>query len=151
LYVFYAGHAFTAGKKGYLTCSDSQLDDLVETSVPVKALLDVLRACKAPRTALFLDARGGLPREGLPKGAVPHLAGAELADFFKGPARVALLSCAAGEESHAGGALRGSAWAHHLVEALEGKAPLALEGDRLLHARSLQEHLARELPRTLRT
>src|SRR5262249_14701025 len=54
LYVFYAGHAFTAGKKGYLTCFDSQLDDLVETSVPLKALLDVLKGCKAPQTALFL-------------------------------------------------------------------------------------------------
>src|SRR5262249_22685073 len=59
-------------------------------------------------------------------------------------------SCAPGEASHASGALKHGVWAHHLLEALTGKAALALEEGRLLTAASLQEHLRRELPRTLR-
>src|SRR5437879_67145 len=60
LFFFYAGHAFEEGGHGYLTCADSQLDDLPETSIALQSVLDALKACKCERLALFLDARGGL-------------------------------------------------------------------------------------------
>jgi hypothetical protein len=46
--------------------------------------------------------------------------------------------------------LRHSAWAHHLIEALSGTAPLRLARGRYLTAGVLQQYVATELPRTLR-
>jgi hypothetical protein len=149
-YVFYAGHAFSKAKESYLTCFDSQLDDLAETSVALKALLEALEACPCERVALFLDARAGLPGEKLPRGLAAGLAGERLAAFGRKAGRAAFVSCGPGEESQAWGPLKGGVWAHHLLEALAARAPLALEDGRLLTASALQEHLAREVPRTLR-
>jgi hypothetical protein len=63
---------------------------------------------------------------------------------------VCLLSCAEGEVSHLSGSLKSSIWAHHILEALSGRAPRALENGHLLTARALQAYLVEELPRTLR-
>jgi hypothetical protein len=48
-------------------------------------------------------------------------------------------------------ALKHGVWAYHLLEALGGKAPLALEDGRYVTADSLEAYLGREVPRTLRT
>jgi hypothetical protein len=147
VFLFYAGHAFRAGGRSYLTCADSQLDDLPDTSVELRAVVDALAACRAGRLALFLD-----PRPGLPEDLPPHLAAEELEELFGGsPGRVCFVACRPGERSEVSGPLRGGAWAHHLLQALAGKAPLALEGGRELTAESLEAHLEREVPRTLRT
>src|SRR5437660_482839 len=55
LFVYYAGHAFESEGHGYLTCADSQVDDLPETSIELQAVLDAIKACKWDRLALFLD------------------------------------------------------------------------------------------------
>jgi hypothetical protein len=144
LLVFFAGLGFRAGGHDYLACYDSQADDLADTSVSLPSLLDALRGSHCLRLALFLDARAGLPGEPLSLQA--------LADFFgRTPASACFVSCADGETSHTSGALKAGVWAHHVIEALTGKASLALEGGRLLTADSLQAHLVQEIPRTLRT
>jgi hypothetical protein len=141
LFVFFAGHAFGEGE-GHLACFDTQADDLAETSVPLGRLLDAIAACDGQRIAVFLDTRCGLPGEPLPA--------EELAGFFrKLPTGACFLSCRPGETSHISGSLKSGIWAHHVVEALTGKAPRALDGT-LLTAASLQVHLEQELPRTLR-
>jgi hypothetical protein len=150
LYAFYAGHLFARGKDSYLTCFDSQLDDLVETSVALKSLLEALEASACERVALFLDARAGLPGEKLPRGLAAHLAPERLESFARKAGRAVFVSCGPGEESQSWGPLKGGVWTHHLLEALAARAPLALEAGRLLTASALQEHLAREVPRTLR-
>jgi hypothetical protein len=143
VFLFYAGHAFESDGEGHLTCADSQLDDLAETSLSLRTVLDALGASEAGRIAVFLDPRGGLP-DG-------PLQGKELAKFCREPGRAAFVSHRPGEAAHVSGPLKGSAWGHHVVAALSGKAPLALEEGRLLSAGSLQDHLVREVPRTLRT
>jgi hypothetical protein len=138
LVVFFAGHSSTAKGQGYLTCHDSQPDELAETSVPLRAVLDAVRAARCQRVVLLLDSRVGLPS-------------AELSAFCAAaPGAVCLASCQEGEASHVSGALKAGVWAHHLREALAGQAPLALENGRVVTAASLQAHLEREVPRTLR-
>jgi hypothetical protein len=149
--VFFAGHGLADGKEGVLTCFDTQTDDLPDTGVALSALLDALRAVDCERVILFLDDRGDVPAELLPPGLSPHLPTGELRAFVEEkPGRACFLSCQPAEVSWASGLLKGSIWTHHLVEALTGKAPLALENGRLLTALSLRDHLTREVPRTLR-
>jgi hypothetical protein len=145
LYVFYSGRAFAEAGRTYLTCADSQADDLGPTSLPLAVLLNALRAGGCRHAALFLDASAA----GLPGAAPPG--GAELEDFFgSGEGCVCLASCRPGETSYTSGRLKHGIWAHHLIEALAGEAPLALEEGRFLTAASLQAHLADEVPRSLR-
>jgi hypothetical protein len=146
LFVFYAGHGFHEDAQEYLVCHDSQGDELSATSVPLPSLLDAIAACRGARVALFLDIRRIEPPE-----TVEPLSSRSLAEFFgKTPGAVCFTACGEGETSHVSGALKGSIWTHHLIEALAGRAPKALEAGRLLTAESLQEYLTQEVPRTLR-
>jgi hypothetical protein len=143
LFVFFAGPAFRQDGRDYLACHDSQADDLAETSVPLRALLDALAACRGGKLVVFLDARGSPEAE--------PFATAALADFFgRAPAAACFVSHGDNESSHTAGALKAGVWAHHVAEALSGKAHLALEGGRLVTADSLQGYLAQETARTLR-
>ena len=145
-YLFYSGHAFAQADEAYLTCFDSQTDDLAQTSVTLRTVLDVVKACGCRRVALFLDARSGLPA-----GEVsPGLPAGPLEEACAG-GRVCFASCRPGEQSHASAALKHGVWAYHLLEALGGKAPLALEEGRTVTAQSLETYLEKEVPRTLRT
>jgi hypothetical protein len=138
LVVFVATAGFTDGGAGYLACHDTQPDDLAETGLPLRALLDALAAARAHRLAVFLDHRG----EGFPLGPVEA--------FFAGrPASACFVSRSGGEASHVSGALKAGVWAHHVAEAFAGRAPAALDG-RALTAASLQAYLEQELPRALR-
>ena len=60
------------------------------------------------------------------------------------------LAVAQGQTPARKGRLKQGIWAHHLIEALSGQAPLALENGRLLTAGSLRDYLSEEVPRTLR-
>jgi hypothetical protein len=138
LFVFYAGHAFRDDGRTFLTCADSQADDLAATSLPLRSVLDALEAAaESGRAVLFLDA-AGLPDD------------ADFRAFSAAGNAVCFTSCSPTEESHASGRLKHGIWAYHLLEAFTGNAPLALEDGRLLTATSLQAHLAAEVERTLR-
>ncbi len=138
LFVFYAGPSFHVDGNDYLACHDSEADDLAQTSISVNSLLHALTSKDRERIVLFLDARGGIATDSLVE---------QLKAF---PSAASFVACEAREKSSFSGALKAGIWAHHVIEALSGKAPLALEGGRFLTASLLQEHLAREIPRTLR-
>jgi hypothetical protein len=138
LYVFYAGHAFRDNGATFLTCADSQADDLPATSLPLRAILDALKAAAdGGRAVLFLDAPG-LPDD------------SDLRVFDAADNAVCFASCRPCEGSHSSGRLKHGIWAYHLLQAFTGDAPLALEDGRLLTTTSLQAHLTAEAERTLR-
>src|SRR5438128_1797947 len=58
LLVFVAAAGFEEDGEGYLASHDTQSDDLAETSLPLRTLLDALKAVNAGRLVVFLDARG---------------------------------------------------------------------------------------------
>jgi hypothetical protein len=138
LFVFFSGESFHLDDGEYLASQDSTADDLTETSSSLHALLEALNGSGCRQLVLFLDARAGIASKALEEQLKKH---SGVACF---------VSCLKGESSHTSGAFKAGIWTHHVIEALGGKAPLALQGGRLLTANSLQEHLAREVPRTLR-
>lgn len=138
LLVFFAGHTFTPSGQIHLGCADTQADDLAETSLPLRTLLDAMRGSAYRRLILLLDTRQGVPLE-------------QIESFFTTHQdAICLVCCQPGEQSHVSGSLKSSIWAHHLIEAFTGKAARARTEEGLLTADTLQAYLEQEVPRTLR-
>lgn len=140
LLVWVGGLMFHEDGENFLACHDTQADDLAETSVALRELFAALKQAGCAQTVVFLDPRGGTPAAAFD---VPALADVRGMAVF----------CSHGESeaSHLSGSLKAGIWAHHIAEAFAGVAPMALEEGGLLTAVSLQAHLLREVPRTLRT
>jgi Caspase domain len=142
LFLFLAGHGFTADGEAFITCADSQADDLTATSLALEDLLDTVRAAKC-RAVVFLDA-------GAWDGAEPRTDEAMRRAFPEGGPLLCFSACAADEASHPAPLLRQRVWSHHLIEAFAGRAPLARVQRTKVTAASLQQYLDREVPRSLR-
>lgn len=147
LYLFYAGHGFSSNGANYLTCRDTNLADLVATSVRLQKVFDVLRKSKVKRVAIFLDAcESGMPADLSVRSVFSHFAEHELEAFFRDAEfYVCFASCKADEKSYSSGAHKHGIWTHHLIEALSGKAPLAMTNG-LVTSMTLQNYLAAEVP-----
>ncbi|MBY0231707.1 MAG: hypothetical protein K2W96_20670 [Gemmataceae bacterium] len=141
LLVWFSGLAFSLDGAAFLACHDTQADDLEETAIPLADLLAALKAAK--RAVLLLDPRDGVPADPFGTKAAGKAA-------RKVPNLALLASRSDGESSQVSGALKAGVWAHQVLEAFAGKASLALEEGGLLTLASLQAHLEREVPRTLR-
>jgi uncharacterized caspase-like protein len=148
---YYGGHAFSELGDNFLTCYDTLAGDPELTSLDVAWLFRQIQASKCCRIALFLDighrSSTGHPDHS-PLGDPPndeHLKA--LLDASDGI--VCLSASKADEASHTSASLKHGIWTHHIVEALEGKASTALQGWQLT-AGSLQNHLSRMVPITLR-
>jgi len=55
LYIFYAGHGFSKNGHNFITCYDTDPDDLEETSIKLKELLYMCGKSACKRIAFFLD------------------------------------------------------------------------------------------------
>ena len=55
LYIFYAGHGFSKNGHNFITCYDTDPDDLEETSIKLKDLLDMCGKSACKRIVFFLD------------------------------------------------------------------------------------------------
>lgn len=152
VYFFYAGHSFARQGANYLTCHDTQLADLHETSVPLSWLFREFKNCACRNGVLCWDA---CDRELLAIDELRELytgrAEAELETFFDDtPPFIGFASCRTGEVSHPNNQLKHGIWSYHLIEALNGDVPAALEKNQTLTSRSLQKHLLAAVPRSLR-
>ncbi|MFT7463797.1 MAG: hypothetical protein ACI9EF_002144 [Pseudohongiellaceae bacterium] len=168
LLLFFAGHGFSAGGQNFLACHDTRASGLVQTSVPWDALLDQLRHSRCQRALIFVDAC----HEGFPVDAdadsdanthdhserneanapgITHfkVAAPALCDAEE-PYPVVFTSCGDKQLSFPGPDLAHGIWAHHLLQALRGAAPDALQDGHLLTVHGLATSLAAEVPRTLR-
>lgn len=153
LYVYYAGHGFSKKGASYLTCHDTDPEDLARTSIKLAWLFDQFQKSVCQKVAFFLDAceKGLLTTDDL-RDNYAALNDAELEAFFAASEhRVCFASSRPGETSHANSKLRHGVWAYHLIEALSGSAPRALERNKCLTAGSLQNYLQQAVPGTLRT
>lgn len=150
LILYYAGHGFSIGGASYLTGSDTDPDDLVDTSIPLSWLSQQLRNSRRQSVALFLDAsHGGLTStgDGLDIDALNE---AELEELFRsGDRATCFVACKAGESSRSSDALQHGIWAHHLIEAFDGRAPAALTKGAVLTPKSLQKYLKQAVGQTL--
>jgi hypothetical protein len=145
--VYWSGRGYSRGSAGLLACWDTQVEDPVETAMPVADLVRELTAAKFSRATLLLDVGAGPPPDDL----VPHLDDGELESLLGGSEKaVALVAASAGEESHAAAALKASAWTWLVVEALSGRAGRVADRKGLVSAIAVQRSLDEELPRVLR-
>jgi hypothetical protein len=152
LYLFYAGHGFSKNGHNFITCHDTDLDDLEDTSINLKQLLDVCGKSACKRIAMFLDScESGITDLPEIRGIYATMSAIELDEFFRAAEyRTCFASCKMPEPSYSCDTLKHGVWTHHVIQALEGNARSALEKNRYVTAGSLQNYLALEIPRTLR-
>lgn len=152
MYIFYAGHGFSKNGHNYITCHDTDLDDLEDTSIRLKELLDTCGRSACKRIALFLDScESGITELPEIRGIYATMSATELDTFFQAAEyRTCFASCKTSESSYSSDALKHGVWTYQVIEALEGNARTALEKGRYVTAFSLQNYLAAEIPRTLR-
>lgn len=152
LFLFYAGHGFSKNGHNFITCHDTDPDDLADTSISLQRTLEVCAKSKCKRIAVFLDScESGITDLPEIRGIYSVLSENELKDFFQGAEyRVCFASCKTSESSYSASALKHGVWTYQVVQALEGNDPLALEKGRYVTAGSLQNYLTKEVPRTLR-
>lgn len=152
LFLFYAGHGFSENGTNYITCHDTDLDDLTRTSISLQSILQGCAKSACKRIALFLDScESGIADLPEVRGIYAELSESELEKFFDGAEyRVCFASCKTSESSYSSSKLNHGVWTYQIIEALKGNDPLALEKGRYVTATSLQNYVAKELPRTLR-
>ncbi len=152
LYVFYAGHGFSKNGHNFITCYDTDLNDLEDTSIKLKELLDTCGKSVCKRIAFFLDScESGITDLPEIRGIYATMSESELNDFFEAAEyRTCFASCKTSESSYSSSDLKHGVWTYQVIQALEGNARAALENGRYLTAFSLQNYLAAEIQRTLR-
>lgn len=145
---FYAGHGFSKNDQNYITCHDSLRGDLAGTSIALQTIFEQLKASKCKRVLMFLDAcEAGMTATADMRGIYSMLTPEELEAFFEGAEYHACFAACKGDEySYPSNGLGHGVWTYHVLEALLGKAPLAVETKGLVTAASLQSYLAREVP-----
>lgn len=151
-YLFYAGHGFSKNGHNFITCHDTDLDDLEATSIKLKALLDTCGGGVCERIAVFLDScESGITDLPDIRGIYGTMSATELEQFFQAAKyRTCFASCKTSESSYSSAALNHGVWTHHVIQALEGNESQAIERGRYVTAHSLQNYLVTEVPRTLR-
>jgi hypothetical protein len=149
---YYAGHGFSKNGQNYITAHDTDLNDLEGTSVRLQWIFDLIDESACERVALFLDScESGITKLVKRRGLYAGMSETELDEFFrKAEYRVCFSACKTSESSYSAAALKHGIWTYHIIEALEGNAPGALEEKHRLTARSLQDYLSKEVPLTLR-
>jgi hypothetical protein len=152
LVVYYAGHGFSVGGRNVLTAWDTQYRDIDHTSISLADLVETLRRSKCTKIKMFLDAcHSGVEMDAETRGVAATLSDDDLRAFFDGAEHcVAFAACRSDEKSYSSGKLKHGIWTYHVLQALTGNAPLALEKGRLLTSNSLQNYLRKEVPRTVR-
>jgi hypothetical protein len=101
---------------------------------------------------VFLDScESGITKIDHRRGLYGSMSESEIEEFFgQSEFKVCFSACKASESSYSDGNLKHGIWTYHLLEAIQGNAPTALERGRFLTANSLQNYLSQQVPLTLR-
>lgn len=152
LIIFYAGHGFAENDHNYITCHDSQMGDLVNTSISLQYIMKEMGNSKCQHTILFLDScHSGLKFEESMRGILSEMSEVEFSNFFKDSEyQIGFASCKNDQFSYSSKLLSHGIWSYHIIDALRGNKIDALERGKFLTADSLQSYLSEEVPRTLR-
>lgn len=149
-FLSYAGHGFAKLGENFITCYDTQPTDAVATSISLQDIYKSFRASPCQRIAFFLDScESGILD--LPSRSIfSHMRPTELEDFFNSAEFcVCFASSETFQSSYSTSSLKHGVWTYHVIEALKGDAPAALENGRYLTAASLQDYLSLSVPKTI--
>ena len=149
-FLSYAGHGFSKLGENFITCYDTQPSDPIATSISLQRIYNDFRASPCKRIVLLLDSCESGILDMPSRSVLSQLIPAELVDFFN---NAEFCVCFASSEtfqfSYSTPLLKHGIWSYHLIEALKGDAPNALEKGRYLTAASLQDHLRRSVPKSI--
>ena len=82
LIVFYAGHGFASAGSNYITCHDTVLTDLTETSIHLQALFSSIRESRCRSVILLLDCcHSGLPIDQCMRDLLSNMTNQEFENF----------------------------------------------------------------------
>jgi hypothetical protein len=152
LFFFYAGHGFGMNSSNFITCYDTQPEDLSNTSISLQDLFTKLRASKCRRIIIFLDScHSGLEMfQGMRQLRVRRL-DRELQQLIEQDQYcVGFAACKSDELSYSHSNLGHGIWTYHLVRALRGEDLAALLENRFLTGSSLQGFLLHAVQATLK-
>jgi uncharacterized caspase-like protein len=152
IYFYYAGHGFSQNDVNYITCYDTLRNDLAGTSIELQGVFKLLRDARVKQSVLFIDAcQSGLPADASMRGIYSKLSDAELEAFLAdAQGCICFSSCKDSEDSFSHAALKHGIWSFHVIEALSGRADLAVEKGKIVTPGSLQNYLSREVPSSVR-
>lgn len=152
IYFYYAGHGFSKDNINYITCYDTLLDDSVKTSIALQDIIKQFKESTNKKSILFIDScSSGLPLDTSSRGLYSHLSEEELSKFlFDAEGCICFSACKDDEESHSHQSIKHGIWSFHVIQALSGNAPTALENGNIITPASLQNYLSIEVPLTLR-
>ncbi len=150
--LYYAGHGFSKSGHNFVTCHDTDPDDLEATCISIQKIFGLIEESACERVALFLDScESGITKISKRRALYSSMSDAELDQFFStAEYRVCFSACKTSESSFSAASLKHGIWTYHLIEALSGNAPKALDARQRLTASSLQNYLSQAVPRTLR-
>ncbi len=150
--LFFSGHGLAIKNLCYITCYDTAKADLPNTCISLKWILNLFNTASSTRKLLFLDtSHSGLRIDEATSGITGAMDEGELTAFFgDNECAVGFVSCQSHELSYPGPNIRHGIWTYHLLQALQGVAPSAVNSDKYITSASLQHYLVSETPKTLR-
>lgn len=152
LYVYFAGHGVGISGVNYISCYDSRRADLAETCIDIAWLFDRFKASACKKIVLFLDScrSGMIGPEGI-RDIYAEFDPDQFKQFLSNAEHcVCFAACKTDQSSWPSSDLKHGIWTHHLIEAFDGRAEMALIGMLLTDA-SLQNYLQHIVPITLRS
>lgn len=151
---YYAGHGFYANSANRLTVWDTHPTSLDTTTVCIKdIILSPLEKSKCSQVLLFIDACA-VPLLDTTHGSREFLSNMnkdEFQEFVKSRHYQAIfMSCSPGEKSFPSKILGHGIWTYHLLRALNGLEPDALQQEEWLTDASLQNYLSHAVNKFIR-
>ena len=148
---FYSGHGFSTNDHNYITSYDSRKGDLVNTSISLQYIFNLINKCNSKKIVLFLDScHSGLPIDETMKDITSSMTDEELIEFFnKSKYTIGFASCRTDEVSYTSPALSHSIWTYHLIQALNGDEPKIIKNNKYILASSLQDYLSEIVPKSV--
>ena len=152
VYIYYAGHGFAENDHNYITCSDTLMNDLINTSISISNFLAEIKKSTCEQVILFLDScHSGLQITDSMRSMLTEMSDKEFKDFFSDSKfHVAFASCQTDQYSYSSAKIKHGVWTYHVLKALRGEESTALERGKFLTSQSLQSYLSVEIPRSLR-
>lgn len=150
LVFYYAGHGFHNGVSNMITIWDSNGHNLAGTCLNVRDLLfDPIEQSACRKSLTFIDACAeDLDSKFSSRNVISDMSEKEFRSFVKLDQFAGVfLSCKPGQKSFSHAALGHGVWSYHLVQALKGDAPDAIDAHSLITDTSLRDYLATSVRR----
>lgn len=150
LIFYYAGHGFHNGISNLITVWDSNGHNLSGTCLNLRELIfDPVEQSACQRLLTFIDACAeDLEDQFSSRNVISDMSETEFKNFVNVDQYVGVfLSCTPGQKSYGHAGLGHGVWSYHLVQALSGNAPDAVDAYSVITDASLRDYLSTSVRR----